>query len=479
MNHFYADIHCHPSLKPYGKSFDRSPAGQNNNNRRDENSIWFYDSANLFERALQLVAGIAKFTQADCTTLAYGNVRLVCASLYPLERGFLDNKLGTSAPADLVDNFITGVGRQRVNYIQSINNYFEDLNNEYQYYKQLDGALINTASGDFTYRLVSSYNELENYLSVPAGDNTIAVVITIEGMHALDPDMAGAPNETVFLDNVKALKQWQHAPFFVTFAHHFYNKLCGHARSLKGIVGSVTNQDLGLDTGITDLGYKVLAALLGRDNGKRIYIDIKHMSALSRKQYIDLLARAYPGEQIPLIASHAAANGLRSMDEPVADMKDTAFKLLQEDINLYDNEIIAIARSGGLIGFQLDERRVASKAVLQNIKHSLFLNKIRHYRSELLWNQVRHVLELLDKNELFAWDCMAIGSDFDGIINPLNGFLTAEYMGELQSYLERHTFNYMKENGKNLKSYNQLPADEIVNRIFSSNVQAFMQKWFV
>src|SRR6202008_3249780 len=138
------------------------------------------------------------------------------------------------------------------------------------------------------------------------------------------------------------------------------------------------------------------------------------------------------------------------------DGKDTAYKLLAEDINFYDNEILMVAKTNGIFGFQLDERRIASETTLKNTKHSVFMNKIRHYRAELLWNQVQHIAELLDRNDLFAWDCMAIGSDYDGIINPLNGYLTAETFDDLQQYLERYVFNYMNDAGKALKSYNQL-----------------------
>ena len=62
MSDMFIDFHCHPSLKPYGKSYNEAPAGQNNTNRKRKSSIWYYDSPNLFEKALQLFTGISKFT---------------------------------------------------------------------------------------------------------------------------------------------------------------------------------------------------------------------------------------------------------------------------------------------------------------------------------------------------------------------------------------------------------------------------------
>jgi hypothetical protein len=76
MKDFHIDFHCHPHMKPYGKSFKKA-RGQNTINRKSENSIWFYDPPNVFERALQLFTGVNKYTHSDCATLAYGNVRVL------------------------------------------------------------------------------------------------------------------------------------------------------------------------------------------------------------------------------------------------------------------------------------------------------------------------------------------------------------------------------------------------------------------
>jgi hypothetical protein len=74
---------------------------------------------------------------------------------------------------------------------------------------------------------------------------------------------------------------------------------------------------------------------------------------------------------------------------------------------------------------------------------------------------------------------IAIGSDFDGVINPLNGYLTAETMTHPLEYLERYAFTYMNERGKQgLKDYNQISPSEIVNRIFSTNGVEFLKRCF-
>src|SRR5206468_9384193 len=130
------------------------------------------------------------------------------------------------------------------------------------------------------------------------------------------------------------------------------------------------------------------------------------------------------------------------------------------EINFYDDEIIEMVKSNGILGLQLDERRVASEETLKHTRHSLFKNKIMHYRSELLWKQIQYIAELLDKNNLYAWGNLAIGSDYDGIVDPLNSFWTMEEYPDLKSYLERHAFNYMQSESSRLhNSFNKISAD--------------------
>ena len=102
-----------------------------------------------------------------------------------------------------------------------------------------------------------------------------------------------------------------------------------------------------------------------------------------------------------------------------------------------------------------------------------------HYRSELLWKQVQYIAELLDDKGLYAWGNMAIGSDYDGLVDPLNSFWSAEQYDDLASFLERHAYNYFKEHAGRIKnSFNKISADEVVNNIFRDNGWKFLKRWF-
>ncbi len=455
--------------------------GQNSADRRRNSSIWRYDPPSVFDKALNYLSGLTKFSQSNFTALTLGGVDTVCVSLYPLEKWFIRNKMKNELILDLASNFALGIGAKRIDHIQEMQDYFADLLLQYDFYRQLDGKVFRVGGNRVRYKLVRSYDEILELREQADSSRirTIAVIISIEGLHVLNTGLRKEPVEAEVLQNIRAIKNWEYRPFFITVAHHFWNDLCGHAPSLTGVITKYADQGEGLDTGFTPLGWKVLERMLDNDKGRRILPDIKHMSVRAREEYYEFLERPeWKGKNIPLIISHGACNGLRSASNPVQAHPLTAAPLNPVTINFYDEEIIRLARSGGIIGLQLDERRIASKDTLKHTKKSLYRHKIMHYRSGLLWNQVRHIITVLDAEGLFAWDCMALGSDFDGIIDSLNGFWTAEELPFLADFLERHAFNYMKEAVFKVPE-NRIRADEIVQRIFSTNGHEFLSKNFI
>ena len=489
MANFSIDLHCHPGMHSFGKSFDKVP-GQNSTNRNDKNSIWHYNPPTAADRLLQRTVGLSKFSQSDFTTLSYGGVRCVCASLYSVEQGFVDlNILGKSEAADVFLNLVSSLGQKRINFLQQNKDYFADMENEYNYYLQLNNKTIHFKDGARKYVLVKNYAHLTQLMNTEPAETdveVIYVIITIEGMHDLNAGNGLPPNETEVMRNLARMKAWDYKPFFVTFAHHFYNELCGHAESLSDVLQDfLTRQEPGMNTGFTPLGFKVLKGLLNEDDG-RIYIDIKHMSALARQQYIHFLktehADAYQRKELPVIISHGACNGKMSAanPNPTPGLELTASRMYDKDINFYDEELIEVKRSGGIIGLQLDERRIASRQYKQSLRKVFAsANRRMHSNSKMLWNNIQHIVQLLDKHDLFAWDCIGIGSDYDGVIDPINMFWTAEQMDDMVQYIERHAFNFFNDPETRLKnSFNKIEPAEVVDRIFYHNSMEFFSRYF-
>lgn len=474
----YVDFHCHPAMKPFGKSYNYSPKYINHPYRSRRNSIWKYDPPSLGDKLINYLTGITKFSQSNFTSIVSGGVNVICASLYPIEKWFFINKIDNEFIKDVAANFATGIGKKRIDAIQKISNYFQDLEREYAFYRQLDGKVIRLPEGKFRYRLVNSFSEIKTIKNADPEDiTTVCVIISIEGMHVLNSNIKADPDESDFLSNVSKIKNWNHSPFFVSMAHHFWNHLCGHAESFSGFVKKNVDQSEGIDTGFTPLGNKVAKALLSKTNGKRILIDIKHMSVTSRLEYYSLIESMASLKDVPIVISHGACNGLKSPDNKVQTGSLVANKLNPVDINFYDSEIIKVAKSNGIIGLQLDERRIANKTTLEATKNSMRRSKIMHYRSELLWFQIQHILEVLDSEGLFAWDCIALGTDFDGIIDPLNAFWTSEELPYLADFLERHVYNYMTKITLTVPE-NNIEADDIVARVMSANGMRFLETHF-
>lgn len=472
------DLHCHPAMKPLGKSFKRRLKGKNNSNPRRKNSIWKYNPPSVADKLLNYLAGLTKFSQANFTAVVKGGVDVICVSLYPIEKEFFSNNLPDGSIETIAANFATGIGRKRVKRIINISDYYEDLMLERDFYEQLDGKEVSIANGTFKYKLVNSFAEIEEARATEEdAHKTICVIFTIEGLHVLNSDLNAPVDEVQILANVDKLKNWNHPPFFVGVAHHFWNHLCGHAKSISAPMDQQINQIDGMDEGFTELGEKVLHKLLDQNSGKQILLDIKHMSVKSRARYYEIKENNPAYRELPIIVSHGAANGYQSFDDKTLGGSDVVSKLNHADINVFNSEIILISKTGGIIGIQLDERRLGNEESIKEIKKTMRRSKILHYRSELVWNQVQHIAQVLDQAGLPAWDCMAIGTDFDGIIDPLNGYWTAEELPYLESYLERHIYNYLKENNFQLAE-NNLAADKIIRKIMSENAEQFLVKHF-
>lgn len=484
---FSIDLHTHPAYKPYGKSFGTTNPGAQSSRSGDKSNLYYYNPPSLSDKLINYLGGLTKFSQANFTAAIYGKLWVMVVSLGSIERGFFDNKLGSSLFSDLIGDFASGIGKERIDAIQKMKDYWQDLQNELAFWETLNGKILQIDGKKYSYQWVQNFSELQNVMlhnadkinnNRQAEPLIIALIPSIEGMHFLNTGLGIPVDEKKVLQNARTLKSLPHAPWFVSLTHHFYNQICGQSKSLKGIMAKCLDQAAGLNTGFTDLGHQVLDILLDKTaSQRRILIDIKHLSPEGRQEFFNLRATKYP--DLPIIISHGVCNGLPAHGTLFSMYPELGNDFEKGEINFYDDEIILMARSGGIMGLQLDERRIANEEKLKRTKNSVFRNKIMHYRSELLWNQVQYIGELLDANGLYAWGNIAIGSDYDGIVDPLNSFWTAEQYPDLKAFVERHAYTYFKEKAQRLKnSFNKIEADELVQNIFQNNAWRFFERWY-
>ena len=484
MEKHYIDLHCHPSLKPYSKSFKYKPQKQNILDAGRKNSIWHYGPPNRLEKWLNRLVTLTKFSQTDMTTLAKAQSKVVIVALYPFEKHFLTKRLiGFKGFTDLLVNLAASISQSRIDFVLNHDNYFTDLEGEYAYYRKLHNEVQQVDGRFYTYKLVKNKAEIEaNQLLETEDNKVINVILTIEGAHSLNSGLdrdVNTADPVEVLENAEKIKSWEHRPMFITLAHHFYNEFCGHARSIS--IGALKNNQLrGMNCGITTLGFQVIDALLNNDNNDRIPIDVKHMSNDSRKQYYAKLDTHYVDEDIPVIVSHGACNGLRSQEEfDQTDYPKHAAWFNDKDINIFDNEILRIAKTNGIFGLQMDERRIGSENAVKKSK-VLFVRKRKQLRKKslLVWRQIEHIAEVLNNDGKFCWGIQSIGSDFDGIVNPLKGIWTAENISDLAEALIPHADDYLKTNWDKLLNFNRITSEGIVERVMHINATEFINRHY-
>ena len=210
---------------------------------------------------------------------------------------------------------------------------------------------------------------------------TIAIIISMEGAHGLgDGDWSAA------LDGF-------------------------HARGLRllGVTWSMSNRFAGSSGdgggGLTDEG----RALVERARALKIMLDVSHAS---RAATLEICQRS----PVPVIASHSDAHGLN-----------------ENPRNLTDEEIVCIAKTGGVIGVNF---------------HAPFVGGARDVKA------VADHVEYLAK--IGGHQAVALGSDYDGMIQKPAGLEDASKLPALWAELESRGWTEAQLDG--LKGENFLRA---------------------
>ncbi len=444
-----------------------------------------------------------RYSQSDFPAMHDVGLRLVYVSLTPIERGFFDgggppglvgrfgneaarwavgitplrvltrlargNTRGAALAAlaivrnrgplrRLLHRVVMGYPPARVAYLMSEEyDYWDEFEREY--------AFVRAGGGDRgpelpRYDIVSTLDELDATLA--SEDGRIAVILTIEGAHAFSIGAGEDPVDAATLfERIEALKQWPHPVLFVTFAHHFDNGLCGHARSLLDAASLLMDQSRRMNEGFVaqgDVGRRAVRELLELDEdlrdrgGPRVLIDSKHMSARTRRQFYDeiiepALANRVDGDrpEIPVIFSHAGYSGVRTLAELERDVVHendhwNAGGYNAWSINLCDDDVRMVHRTRGLIGLCLD-RRIAG------LRPGHRLPRERHGR--VVANQVFGFVDVVlrdrsldDEARARIWDCISLGTDYDGAIQPLAAYATVADLpalaADLRTEFEEH-----------------------------------------
>lgn len=480
MEDFFVDLHCHPTMR----ALNTTPVSSKINH-------WDTTENDLFDTPLGRWAErnseeISKYSQSNFYNCVEGKLRVVFDSLYPLERGFVTYKklptfLTTKKNMQTLMVTASGISTEKYKEFRSHDDYYLQLEEQYQFLSENQG---DSPCGKYQYKIPKNFAELEK--SLAKNDNSINVIVTIEGAHVFGTGRFSTKEideEDLMLmvqENIQRVKDWDHPPFFMTFAHHFWNQLCGHATTLKGASKFACDQSHGINSGFTLLGKFVLEQLLSTKNGKRILIDTRHMSAKSRKYYIDFVQQhnaAHPDDLIPLISSHSGVNGFNLIedsirtDDTVAKTKKTKFYAWS--LNITAEEARAIHQSKGLAGIMLDKGRHTGIDLVKKIDKLKDPVAKREAFNKILLDCLFFFVEAI--NEKSAWDVLTLGSDFDGVISHFDCYENMSTLPQLKAdliaYLHKHQYQ------SNLWFGYQ--PEELMNKFFTLNAMDFLRRNFI
>ena len=506
----FADIHCHTLLKYV---------------QNDNLDFWNPIGAKRIPIIGSLL--ISRSTAADFKTLAQGEVQIVCVAMTPPEQKILFFQ--GNIPSGILNAFSSYISRipsGTIKFFQSENyNHYDLLLKEKRLYEGGQNLtetvrLPSTGKTKCRYKLVNSFSEVDSILAANnanKNERTIAVILTIESAHALGRghiNFNGVPNkfnvsDDIILKRVDAMKgigspeaeAWKFSPFWMTMTHAFNNDICGFAQALENKFKNILDYsepfpagktppkyEGGINTGMTLLGRKIIERLLGIDaesaartnKGKRILVDVKHMSTKVRKEFyeiVDAHNASNSSDIIPVLMSHAAVNGKPSIDENEYSPLDTDDAVENSSgfnpwsINLYNDEIVRIHKTKGLIGLIFYEPVLGG---VQRRQGKVFWSKEKW--AELFGDQIEQIVKTVyntgaaDKAEV--WNRICIGSDFDGQVNPVDKFATADllpdFLVSLRSALNQPRFNPYRNIGD---------VPNLANKICFTNVVDFMRNY--
>lgn len=544
-----ADLHAHPSLYTFHRL-------RNSDGEHDSNAFHAWNVADSDIHRAARGARATHYSQADPASLVAGNVRLMHASLTPIETGFFGGglhdtdrhadwaveviKLATGVTAARAAMALATKGRDaavsealavlrnqgplrqalhvlfldypmaRVRHLISGDyDYFDELEREYAFLLARDGqhgaatAIALGTDGEVTpfesrgrYELVRDPAHLDEILA--RDDGSMAFVLSIEGAHVFTmhaPDDRRLP-ETEIFERIDRVRQWEHPVMVMTPAHHFDNGICGHARSLIDMGQHVMDQSRRLNEGfehVDDLGARVFRRLLDLDDdlndlgGRRMVIDGKHLSARTRKEFYDRIVRPYNERNaqqddehrrrfppIPVVLSHTGYNGVGSLDELMAyapgekdDWHSGAFNAWS--INACDEDVRMVHASGGLLGVCLD-RRIAGAMPGRPMPRELEIDLV--LRQILAMVDVIWLDDRLSRDERRrAWDMICLGSDFDGVIQPIADVPTAAQLPAMFSTLASRL-----ERVAHTRDIAEIGVDVIVRKLAWTNLLDFTRR---
>ncbi|MVM30055.1 hypothetical protein GO755_08425 [Spirosoma sp. HMF4905] len=534
----FFDLHCHPSFKSGLLNDDVASCP----NPVDAVDI----KLNVpFSECVEQLVGNSLDSQASFGQIPGGS--LVVASFLAFERvyAFVDD-------LKKIKNLGTHILENMQNQVKDYHHILIDR--DIAHFQ----SFIKNQANRRHYQLLTSITE---YPANP-DPNTVYVVASIEGGHNFYTRKDLVEQEKNPQEIIDALITWKKNSkdhpdkfprlFYITMTHHGQNVLANHAWAIP-IRFAANKVDVGTfdptGNGMSAFGETFLkVALRETPTENRILVDVKHLSLASRKRVYEIFQADPTLTDVPLIATHMGVAGCSWDTPPIAKggirqpgdrPKNTIVKykpiggFLREkspgelvnipfnpwSINLYNEDIVQIMRTRGLIGISMDRRIIGSTLANKDVEDERFSKEefpkdwvenpttFSFYPQNSLpnlfngqpspslhdlWTFCQSVIHIvliteLAKNEgkvpadLNPWDHICLGSDYDGLISALKKAPTADHLDSLFGEDMKSTLTAMVAhlNGTQVTLNPIQVPNDIVEKLSISNGRAFLEKHFV
>ena len=349
------------------------------------------------------------------------------------------------------------------------------------------------------------------------------IVLSMEGAHCFldaDADVATPAGMDKIINRIRTYKKRDPATatpriFILNLTHLTRAPFCNHAFGMKLI-----NHDEFIPQGraISPAGYRLLEEAMQHDKEHYpMLIDVKHMSIESRREFYAFRRSHFP--HIPITASHVGCTGIsrdNALDvieiinapvfnkrkcnlvtyrKPAGILQGTEFN--PWSINLYDEDIVEILASDGLIGLSLDQRILGCGDIAREkmSKAETFTGIIpdrpilgrdpnekrpakdadlhfRHFCNTLF--HIVKVSERLVQPRVDPWTKVVIGSDFDGLIDAVDFCTNATEYKNIATWMAEQLPALAAEAGISLPA----PPEQLISQLLYGNAQAFLEKYY-
>lgn len=464
-------------------------------------------------------------SQANLSQLWYNECRLVCIALHVPEKSMLNNDLilgqadGTLQKYLNKEKILKIISGEITPYDLIVNDDLKTLfnNNEFGVADKKVVALTNPAN----------YDEQRKDL--------IYVVFSIEGCHTISSSLTTIKSDEI-KDRVDELSK-QIPIIAINLTHLEQSPLCNHAFGAQFISNEIFKPT---GRGISLEGVDVIKHCYER----KITIDIKHMSVGARQQLYTLRnSGEFMSINQPLICTHAGFTGISYSQipdfiysakpfarkgytliyhgKPLLICNGTRPSFNASSINLYDEDILSILKSHGIIGLSLDkrilgyadqdgkrtsdqERFALEMEYISAKEHAVFFTKkvsgeaftkgrcieiteiretgpvnpgmedyhLRHFMAHII--HFIHVVQKDNYDLSTALRQLCIGSDYDGLINPIWVCDTADELVYFKERVEKFFIQFSAECDVHLPQW--FDIKKFSNQLFYENGKNFVLK---